>query len=69
MKNRKFMGHLPEQSVRKKSKPFIVEMDNKWVREGVSVEEGVVLEEGVGLDTSDQQYSTIQPCMYVCAPV
>ena len=29
MKNRKFLGSLSEQSVRKKSKPFIVEMDNK----------------------------------------
>lgn len=29
MKNRKFLGHLPEQSVRQKSKPFIVEMDDK----------------------------------------
>ena len=27
MKNRKFIGHLPEQAVRKKSKPFIVEVD------------------------------------------
>ena len=29
MKNRKFIGHLPEQAVRKKSKPFIVDMDEK----------------------------------------
>ena len=29
MKNRKFIGSLPEQSVRRKSKPFIVEMDKK----------------------------------------
>lgn len=27
MKNRKFLGSLPEQSVRQKSKPFIIEMD------------------------------------------
>ena len=26
MKNRKFMGTLPEQTVRGKSKPFIIEM-------------------------------------------
>jgi len=31
MKNRKLMGHLSEQSVRKKSKPFIVEVDDRWV--------------------------------------
>lgn len=29
MKNRKFLGSLPEQSVRQKSKPFIVEMENQ----------------------------------------
>ena len=29
MKNRKFLGHLPEQSVRQKSKPFIVEMNER----------------------------------------
>ena len=28
MKNRSFLGSLPEQSVRQKSKPFIVEMKN-----------------------------------------
>ena len=34
MKNRKFLGHLPEQSVRQKSKPFIIEMDDKYVKCG-----------------------------------